>query len=208
IDHNVFDNVYGTHGGTSWDVRTIGYAIRVDRTTTFTQWEPLTNLLGQYTNRTVFIEDNYFTKWRHLAVGNHGAHYVFRRNKVVGGRGFGEFDIHPEWNSPYVGGRCVEVYENEFLNPEPEPGFVVFAGVLHSGSGVFFNNTLSGYQLFIQCYNNGWSASFYPHDLYIWDNNLGGATLIAGPVEEGVHYFRYKPDWYTPFLYPHPFTLR
>jgi hypothetical protein len=209
IDHCVFDNVYGTHGGTVWANRTIGYAIRIDRTTTFTKWETLENLLGKYTNHTVFIEDCYFTKWRHLVVANHGGHYIFRHNVIKGGKGFGEVDIHPEWNEPYVSGRCAEVYENQFLNPEPESGFAVIVGTISSGSGVFFNNTLSGYEVFLQLYDSGWNSQFYPHDIYIWGNNLGGANPIrvSGNATLGEDYFFSKPDWYTPYPYPHPLTL-
>ena len=203
IDHCIFDNVYGWHGGTDWYNRTIGYGIAIDRSMSFSEWEPLDNLLGKYTNHTVFIEDNVFTRWRHCIVGNHGAHYVFRHNKIIGGCGFGEIDIHPQWNEPYVGGRCAEVYENYLANPE---GW--YGSTISSGSGVFFNNTLIGYRCFLQLYDAGWNPQFYPHDLYIWSNNLDDAdpVWVSGNATEGEDYFFYAPLNYEPCPYPHPLT--
>jgi len=208
IDHCVLDNVYGNSGGTDWSARTVGYGVRIDRTTAFTEWEPLENLLGKYTNHTVFIENCVFTKWRHCVTLNYGAHCVFRYNIVTEGLAFGEVDIHPSWNEPYVGGRCLEVYENLFINPVGESGFVKLASVIHSGSGVWFNNTLSGYEHFIQTNDNGWNSDYYPHDMYIWGNELGGAVLISGSAIENEDYFLYRPDWYTPYPYPHTLTLK
>jgi len=207
IDYCVFDNVYGVYGAPDWATRTIGYGIRIDRTTEFSEWEPITNLLGKYTNHTVFIEDCIFTKWRSCVSGNHGAHFVFRHNIVKHGFGYGELDQHPAWESPYVSGRAMEVYENYFIDPTNEgDGSVIH---LWAGGGVYFNNTVSGvnYRYFIMAGNPNWNSTFAPSDNYLWNNNIGEKILWTGYGTEGINYFLYKPNWYTPYPYPHPLTL-
>jgi len=205
IDHNVFDNVYGWHGGTVWAERTIGYGIAVNRAVmATTEWPDLTEILGKYTNFTVFIEDNVFTKWRHCTVGNDGAHFVFRRNKVIGGFAYNEVDQHPRYSGqePYVPCRAGEVYENQFVNPVSR-GICIH---LFAGGGVYFNNTLVGYGEFMHISDSSWGEMVNPHDIYIWDNNIGGANLISGDAVLDEDYFLNKPNWYTPYPYPHPLT--
>jgi len=205
IDHNVFDNVYGWHGGTVWANRTIGYGIAVNRAVLgTTEWANITTVLGQYKNYTVFIEDNVFTKWRHCVVGNDGAHYVFRHNKVIGGFAYNEVDQHPRYagQEPYVPCRAGEVYENEFLNPVIQ-GICIY---LFSGGGVYFNNTLVGYGQFLYTADSSWGDMVNPKDIYIWNNNIGSAILYGGSAQIGTEVFFYKPDWYTPYPYPHPLT--
>jgi len=205
IDHNVFDNVYGWHGGTVWANRTIGYGIAVDRTVYYeTEWPNLQDILGKYTNFTVFIEDNVFTRWRHCTVGNSGAHFVFRHNIVVGGCAMNEVDQHPRYpgQEPYVPCRAGEVYENEFLNPE-QAGICIY---LFAGGGVYFNNTLVGYGQFLYTADTSWGDMVNPKDIYIWNNNIGSANLYGGSAQVGTEVFFYQPSWYTPYPYPHPLT--
>ena len=207
IDHNVFDNEYASYN-LDWATRNVGYAIDIYRQESETKWQPLTDLLGKYVDYTIFIEDNVFTKWRSVVSGNYGAHYVFRYNTVIYGLAVGEVDLHPSWNSPYVGCRAVEVYGNTFTSPDPAGNiYGLFAVEMHSGSGVFFNNTVSGHETFIRTNNAGWSEVFYPHDIYIWDNNIGKAIVVDGSAILNDDYFLYKPDSYAPYPYPHPLTL-
>jgi len=206
IDHNLLDNVYGWHGGTDWSSRTIGYGVQVVRWwEKGTEWPNITDVLGHYLNYTVFIEDNVFTKWRHCTVGNDGAHFVFRHNLVIGGFAYNEVDQHPRYSGqePYVPCRAGEVYENEFLNPVSS-GICIY---LFAGGGVYFNNTLVGYGEFMHTADTSWGELVNPHDIYIWNNSLGGANLIGGDAVLNKDYFLYKPDWYTPFPYPHPLNV-
>jgi len=204
IDHNIFDNEYCNYT-LDWYTREVGYGIGVNRHEWWTTWDNITDILGQYLNYTVFIEDNFFTRWRSVVAGNRGAHYVFRHNIVKGGLGKGEVDIHPSWNSPYVSCRAAEVYENIFIDPV---NIHAYAVEMFAGGGVFFNNTLSGYEIFIIDSATSWNTTLMgPQEVYIWNNNLGGAIVEDGWMEENVHYFLYKPDWYTPYPYPHPLTL-
>jgi len=207
IDHCVFENEYAYYN-MDWGSRVVGYGVAVNRRQDETIWEPLANLLGKYTNHTVFIEDCVFDKWRSVVAGNSGCHYVFRHNIVKNGLGYGEIDLHPMWTEGYVPARAAEVYENTFINPVgPPPPPYPYTIEIWSGSGVFFNNTVSGYTNFIYSQDSGWNSTFYPHDVYIWNNNIGSANLVVGSIVENEDYFLYKPDWYTPYPYPHPLTL-
>lgn len=203
IDHCVLDNVYGWHGGTDWSSRTIGYGVACSKAQDEeTEWPDIKTILGKYLDYSVYVEDCYFTKWRSCMNGNFGAHYVFRHNVIENGFAYGEIDAHPSWWEPYVACRAVEVYDNKFINPV-EAGHAMH---IWAGGGTFFNNYLRGYGLFMYAEGTSWSEEFDPKDLYIWDNDIGGANFIWGPVEEGVHYFLYKPDWYEPYPYPHWLT--
>lgn len=202
IDHNFFHNEHAYYT-VDWSNRVVGYAVSVSQDKP-TMWVPLESILGKYTNYTVFIENNVFTKWRDVVVGNYGAHYVFRHNIVRNGLGHGEVDLHPSWTSPYVSCRAAEVYDNIFENPVYSGDCVI---EIWAGGGVFFNNTVIGYAKFMRGSGTSWDPDLMgPKEVYIWNNDLGGAILEDTPMEEGVDYFLYKPDWYTPYPYPHPLT--
>jgi len=208
IDHCVFDNEHVSYT-LNWAERNVGYAIAIYRSNPCTIWEEITDVLGKYTNYTVFIEDCVFTKWRSVVSGGYGAHYVFRHNIVKNGLAHGEIDLHPAWNPPDVACRAAEVYDNIFINPEPvgNPG-PVFVVMQYAGGGAYFNNTVHGYEVFMLDANPNWNDMFRPHEIWIWNNDLGVATLEDGPMEEGIDYFLYKPNGYTPYPYPHPLTLQ
>ncbi|GAI40002.1 unnamed protein product, partial [marine sediment metagenome] len=106
IDHNIFHNEYGIPD--PYASRTVGYGIFPSRAVPEYEWDPIENIVGKYTNYTIFIENNYFTKWRHVVAGNHGIHYVFRHNTVEHGFAYGEIDAHQAYEG--VGNRAVESY--------------------------------------------------------------------------------------------------
>lgn len=199
IDHCLLINSNGIPD--PYSERTVDYGVQVKRHDPTTTWDPIQDILGKYLNYTVFIEDCYFSKWRHCIVGNHGAHYVFRHNIIEYDFAYGPVDAHTAYGSN--GNRAVEVYDNQFLEPDPPPGQHIWC--IHgfaSGSGVIFNNTVvPGYQLFI--------LVDYCEDLYIWNNDVGDAKLIdynPDVLHENEDFFLHKLDWYTPYLYPHPLT--
>lgn len=208
IDHNLLDNEYVSYT-VNWDNRNIGYGVCIYRSETATEWPNIADVLGKYLDYTVFIEDNVFTKWRSVVVGNYGAHYVFRHNVVIHGLGAGEIDLHPSYTSPYASCRAAELYENLFTDPDPKGQiYYPFMSEHYGGSGVYFNNTVSGYDTFIEGQALGWNPAQHTHDVYVWGNEIGSADLWSGYGDEGSEYFLYEPEWYTPYQYPHPLTLK
>jgi hypothetical protein len=231
VDHCRLVNSYGDPGffvgdEEHYDIRTLDYGIALRRWACDV-WDPnILNIWGHYTPYTVFIEDNYFTKWRHGVCSNDGFHYVFRNNVVEGGYGISEVDAHGSYadnSAPYaVGARCMEIYNNIFKNPDMtwlednDP----WAINLRGGSGIIFNNTIIGYYGLID-FNNDW-GNYNPYvpkcavsQSYIWNNNLNGATLIHYNADsvENVDYFLRAPNMqqdglvYTPYTYPHPLNV-
>jgi len=81
IDHCFLVNTNGVPD--PYAERTIGYGVMFLRADEESEWEDIEDLVGHYTNYTHFVEDCYFSKWRHCVAGNLGAHYVFRHNTVL-----------------------------------------------------------------------------------------------------------------------------
>lgn len=232
IDHNIMVNTYGDSGfpgGPRYNERTLGYGIG-GRLWASEYWAPLESVIGQYTPRTVFIEDNYISKWRHGAYGNDGMHYVYRHNTVENSYGNGEVDSHGSYATaqrPYaVGTRAIEIYENTFrdVSTYAPPGAILpdkpFVINHRGGSAIAFNNTMDNtYYTLFHLNNDDGNLNYVPQcriaDTYVWNNDLGGGTWCDyfWQVEENVHYFLRAPSlaedgWeYTPYPYPHPLTL-
>ncbi|MFX1301098.1 MAG: hypothetical protein ACFFDE_09155 [Promethearchaeota archaeon] len=224
IDHCIFNNTYGNPGFMTYGARTLGYGVGMRRWACDLWDVNLSNIVGQYTNYTVFIEDNYFSKWRHSVCSNDGFHYVFRHNTVEGCYAIGSIDAHGSYadgTAPYaVGTRAIEVYENIFKNPDTLWNSKPWAINLRGGSGIIFNNTIEGYYGLIQL-NNDW-GNYVPYapecavnQTYIWNNNLGSGMLISYNADsrENADYFLRAPNleqdgfMYTPYSYPHPLAL-
>ena len=197
IDHCKFINEYGIPD--PYEDLTIGYGVMVGRADPEYEWEDMKDVVGHYNDYTVFIEDCYFSKWRHCVVGNWGAHYVFRHNIIQYDFAYGSIDAHPAYEG--VGCRAVEVYENQIIEPDMWYEWQGWASEIKSGGGCMFNNTVTDYNLFTYLYEC--------KDLYIWNNDIDGAQLVdhGGNVQQNVNYFLYAPSWYTPYPYPHPLTL-
>jgi hypothetical protein len=182
----------------------------------------LTNIHGKYTNYTVFIENNYFSKWRHCICSNDGFHVVARYNIVEGDYGY-SFDGHGSYADDYhpyaVGTRAWEVYNNTFKNPDTRWTTQPVALNIRGGSWIVTNNTLIGYYALCDL-NNDW-GNYEPYcpqchinQTYIWNNNLGGAQFVKYNSDNtlNVNYFLRAPNLtsdgfeYIPYVYPHPLT--
>lgn len=218
IDHNRLVNTIGDPGYTNYATRTIDYGIMPYRTSTSDYWDSnIYNVLGKYTDYTVFIEDNYFSRWRHCVASINGMHYVFRHNTVEDDYGAGTIDGHGKYT--YAGTRAMEVYENQFLDPnyerEVQPNVISWRG----GGGVFFNNTIRDYYFAVYLRNEGDDPKMYPGSadcpVYFWNNT----NLRGGAHYDQLVFFAMLP-WsppnvfadtvmpnYTPYPYPHPLTL-
>jgi hypothetical protein len=209
IDHCIFNNTVGIVA--PYEKRTLGYGVYVTRGGgyQYEDWEAdATKILGKYTNYTVYIEDCYFSKWRHCVVARQGAHVVVRYCTIKYDYAYGSIDIHGD--QP---GRAIEIYGCTVTDAvsSSQNG----AAWIRAGAGVAFNNTVGGgeYEYFIQFSNENSNSTFWINNWYIWSNTmLSGCTEITeydpnNQITEGVNYFRYAPSWYTPHPYPHPLTL-
>jgi hypothetical protein len=152
VDHNVLNNTIGDPDWIGYDDRTLDYGIMLRKWATGTNmWDfNLSNVWGHYTNYTVIIENNYFSKWRHGFCSNDGFHVVFRNNIVDKDYGGGSIDGHGSYadseHPDAVGTRCVEVYNNTFQYPDNS----LYAGSttalnIRAGSWIVYNNTVNGY---------------------------------------------------------------
>ena len=215
IDHCRFVNDYGVVVP-SWLDCTVCYGVTVFSSGIgSTRWEDdVDKVLGHYLEYTVFIEDCYFSRWRHCVSSNDGAHYVFRHNTIEHDAGFGSLDGHGTYN--HVGTRCMEIYDNMIVDPvdcsyyNSNNSKRGLAGVFwRGGGGVVFNNHVRYYYRFVQLTDEGSVEKCWPHDIWIWNNNMEDTTLVEGTssAQQGVDYFLYEKPGYAPYPYPHPLTL-
>ncbi|MCR3906928.1 MAG: hypothetical protein NUK62_07905 [Tenericutes bacterium] len=218
IDHNRFVNSYGDPGFMNFEQRTLGYAIGLRRWASDV-WEETSQVWGQYTDYTVVIEDNYFSRWRHATCTNDGIHQIVRYNTFEYSYGCGTVDGHGSYREVggkrwyAVGTRCMEVYENRFLSYDPTwntPWVVNIRG----GSALVYNNYLDGSYPYLLDLNNDWGnydeLSYCAiSDTYIWNNQLNGASIIHYNANSVLNrdYFLNAPTGYTPYTYPHPLTV-
>jgi hypothetical protein len=221
IDHCIFINDYGYVEWASEEC-SVHYAIMI-RAVGTTRWEnDITKVVGQYTPYTVFIEDCYFSRWRHCVSSNDGTHYVFRKNIIEKDSVVGSVDAHGSPGDNYPGTRAIEVYNNTIIDPirnmhpqnwnstTPANGQEGYGLNWRGGGGVFFNNTVRNYEVGIILTNEGTMEESWIHDAYIWNNtfiNCEYNILADSGITQGEDYFLYKPEWYTPYPYPHPLTL-
>lgn len=234
IDHNKLIN---DHGYVEWYYLdcSVAYGITIRRIGT-TEWDDnIDNVLGHYLDYTVFMEDNYFSRWRHCVSANDGVHYVFRHNTIEKDSVVGSLDGHGTYD--YVGTRAMEFYENEIIDPidnfvdqdingnyiddhaemqlstTPVYGTRGFTVMWRGGGGVFFNNFMRNYQVGLNLADEGTVEKCWPHDIWIWNNTWVTVPITLATnseyrtITEGVDYFLYEKPGYTPYPYPHPLTL-
>ena len=235
IDHNKLYNIYGFDDLSNYMNGNIGYGIQVARDLSSIGYEPLMNVLGKYTDHSVFIEDNYFSKWRHCVASGHGAHYVFRYNVIDDDFGHFSLDAHGlrDTGSNRWGTRATEFYENTLTNVMISEGWWnIFQN--GGGSGVWFNNYIdtsyrsNGIVLYTEDVIQ--SETWHLKDFYLWSskgpwapsgngvpsgftadrNVLADWSRQAGDPTD-LNYPNVNPSWsiagYKPYPYPHPLTL-
>ena len=240
IDHCEFDEMTKE----TIIVHDISYGVACDSSTDvsleISRWGSIDDYLGKYTNRTIFIEDNIFKVCRHAIVGWEASHYVARHNTFTNypttlvAYQIGACDVHGAYTTGPLSGRCSEVYDNVFLNPDTNPYYNnntygegtlgwerARAWQIRGGGGVFFNNEIhdmhyavwfvdtemSGNAVYPQC---------IPDDIWIWNNTMyeshGYPTslIINGYSDKVVldtNYYVSEKSGYTHYPYPHPLTL-
>ncbi|MFX1536028.1 MAG: hypothetical protein ACFFDI_17570 [Promethearchaeota archaeon] len=236
IDHNRLVNFYGFDNLGDYTASNIMYGVRMGRGfySTGYGYDALMNVLGKYTDYSVYIEDNYFSKWRHCISSNHGAHYVFRYNTIENDFGHFSLDVHGlrDLGEGRWGTRAAEIYENRLINAVPTDFRTIFQN--GGGSGVWFNNYIdSSYR------NNGivlysedavTSETWHLKDFYLWSTKGSWVSSWSG-IPSGFTadrnvladwnreaydpsnplYPNVDPTWsiagYKPYTYPHPLTL-
>ncbi len=217
VDHNRLVNTYGDIGFMTYEDRTLGYGIGLRRWACDVWEVDAEDIWGQYTNYTVVIENNYFSKWRHSVCTNDGFKAIIRYNMVNASYGHGDFDGHgsyaDESRTYAVGTRCVEAYNNTFTNWDNTWG-TDWAFNVRGGSWLIYNNTLDSSYGHLLDFNNDWGnydnlAYCAINQTYVWDNSGWSSTLIHYNADstENVNYFLYAPTGYTPYVYPHPLTV-
>jgi len=146
IDHCYFVNIYGYDVLSNYTAGNIGYGVSIGRSYYAPggqpmPYEPKENMLGKYTNHTVFIEDCYFSKWRHCVSSGHGGYYVFRHNTIENDFGHFSLDVHGLRDSEpgRAGGQGAEIYHNKFLNCSDQNSV---RGVFQCGGGYGDGSTI------------------------------------------------------------------
>jgi hypothetical protein len=109
------------------------------------------------TGRFVFIEDNTFRapEGRNMFTmdSDHGGRFVFRHNTIVNGN----VPTHgTETGGRSRGSRAVEIYRNRATH---SPSFAVFVR-LRAGTGLIFDNNVSGFQHLVALNNNRSTTGF------------------------------------------------
>jgi hypothetical protein len=176
IDHNKIYNTAGWDDLGGYWTSNVGYGVQLQGPLN-APFLPLTEVLGKYRGMTTFIEDNYFSRWRHVVASGHGAFYVFRYNTIDEDLGHYSLDVHGlrDTESGRAGGRGCEVYENTFTNVNqfiPGTSSPDYRAVMQNGGGcgVFFNN-------------------------YI-DNSYSANTIVLYSEDEVASDIWHLEDWY------------
>ena len=223
VDHCKLVNTYGY---VEWDYAecSVCYGIHLKQSGTYDWEDDITNVLGHYNYNTVFIEDNYFSRWRHCVCSLDNGHYVFRHNTIEHDSIVGSVDLHGTYVN--VGSRAGEFYNNLIIDPvmnkhpynwdstTPADGQDGTGVQWRGGGGVFFDNYVRNYRFGIIMTDEGDVQKCYPHDIWIWNNTWENVPNRINvnyqgnyQITQDVDYFLYAPSWYTPYSYPHPLTI-
>jgi hypothetical protein len=202
VDHNIVQNTMGRVKGPNgeYELRTVDYGVfNKPESTGTTDLQ----MLGAYGLRSMYVEDNYFEKWRHCVVGDSGSHNVIRHNTFQNDFGYGSIDTHE--NDPNVG-KVTEIYNNSLIGcigADPQHQAIWMRG----GGGVIFDNYADGsYSSVLNGSDYGFAFISGPEqEWYVWNNNLTAPS--EPPVWGGTTVYLYAKSGYVPYAYPHPLTL-
>lgn len=237
IDHCRIYNTAGYDVLASYGNGNIGYGVNVQRQaygSTLDMWENLTDVMGKYINGTTFIENCYFSRWRHITSGQN-SYYVFRYNYVSGDMGHFTMDVHGlrDLEEGRLGGRGIEVYECRFVNATTYPGSEGYSEGLFQfagGCGAWFNNYVDdSYSIAVLLNEDVQSDLCRLNDFYLWSDLSNWNSSVTNSVvdpesrhvriewdrDAGVYGDESYPNvnaswsisWYEPYAYPHFLTL-
>jgi hypothetical protein len=232
IDHCRLVNYYGHDNLVNYENGNIGYGVDSGRAFSGSEYEPDSEVLGKYTDYSIYIEDCYFSKWRHCISPGHGVHIVLRYSTIDQDFGHYSLDVHGlrDTGTNRWGTRASEIYENRLTNAEDMRCIFQNGG----GSGVFFNNYIdSTYEdnsivLYSEDYVS--SATWHLKNYYMWsaqgplnppsshngdvfsaDRNVEVYWSRQAGDPSDANYPNVYPSWsiagYEPYTYPHPLTL-
>lgn len=198
IDHSRIYNTAGKNALAYYLDGNVGYGVCVGRAYHSTPsggaipYDSDENILGKYTNYTHFIENCFFSKWRHCVASGHGGYYVFRYNTINGDfMGTYSLDVHGlrDTESGRAGGRGAEIYENTLINATyrgTDDSSAQNRGIFQTGggSGVFFNNYIDSTYRNIVFYAEDYVASDTWHlkNSYFWAAKGTLTPTIGQPV--------------------------
>lgn len=209
VDHCKLTNTDGFPA--PYETRTLGYGVYFRLSWSSDFWDDnRVALIGKYTQRTVFVEDCYFQRWRHCMASNQAVHYVFRYNTIKHDWGYNSIDAHGQENAANTATMAVEIYGNTILDPIMPRQYTQSGMGIRGGCGVIFNNTVDGNYYGIQLLYEAIDDKYALRNMYVWNNTITGATQdynFAGGLVENEHYFLYALPGYEPYPYPHPNTL-
>jgi hypothetical protein len=200
IDHCRLVNSYGL-GGVFIYMETVAYGVANygygagQKQYDLWQDDPLF-YLGKYTPVSVFMEDNYFSNWRHCISSNTGAHWVFRHNLVEHDR-ITTLDAHGSYGM--TGTRATETYDNIFID-----GTDYLFG-WRGGDGVYFDNISDASYRIIMIGMEG--ANVWPKEVpkyaYLWAGKGNLPPVITNPGPPAVINIGVEAPGYQKYRYPH-----
>lgn len=186
------------------------------------------------TSNFIFIEDNKFEYQRHSISSGTGALYVARYNTILNNLIGHAIDMHGPASTGAISARATEIYNNTIKNTDKMGSYAVG---IRGGESLIYNNTAVGVKYFMalipqytaadaskpypkpyqQGYNSakiygaldsGTDASHGDGDVFIWNNQASGSTLLNNVVPSLIslnrdYHLTQKPN-YKPYIYPHP----
>jgi len=206
VDHCNFTNSYK---GLNVPSKIWGYGINIgDRDSG--AWSSESTLVGKFDSGSidiVYVENCWFNASRHCITNNQNGYYVFRFNTITYAFA-GAIDVHGfNW------GRGGEIYNNTVTYHASSPAAAMW---IRGGTTTIFNNTLINFPIGVNLINETQSNPYSNiNHTYVWNNvpTGGGSEMQLSHAEgntdpiENISWFHYARPAYTPYTYPHPYTV-